>query len=101
MHFSVFCLFISIDGVIHSVLLGRRGEVVSVFVKIQETLLSAFPFPRWLYAASNLFQKGFYQWNLALNFSPMAESAEALLNPYEYKMFPRMLLMARAPNQNY
>jgi hypothetical protein len=42
MHFSVFYLFVSIDGVIRSVLLSRRRKLVSVFAKIQETLLSAF-----------------------------------------------------------
>src|SRR5437588_13029657 len=96
--FQFFYPFISIDRVIHSVLLSRRGEVSLGLCQNPRTLLSVFPpLPSLATCSSCPFQKGLYQWNLALNFSIMAESAEALLDLYEYKMCPRMLLMARAP----
>jgi hypothetical protein len=69
--------------------------------KSKKLFFQLFPFPRWLCAAVTPSRKPFINGNLALNFSPMAESAEALLDLYEYKMFPRILLMARPPNQNY
>lgn len=90
MHYAPFrfsTFFVSIDRVVSQCIAKQTREVgLSLCQNPKKNPLSAFSLPHWLCEAP-------LSMEFRTQFLPMAESAEAFLDTYEYKMCSRKLLM--------